>query len=292
MHDKTYIIEKATTPAMHWEQYNELVTSEWDKLLSKNQAIEQEFQEFFERHPCMLPRVYDIIGQGSHCSWPSALISQPVLPTFTRKIPDFMWIASDSISIYAVLIEIETPSKPWATDNGQQHHLLTQAINQIKEWKVYFSDPLNSEQFKKYYQIPDKLFKTRAFLQKYILVYGRRDSATKNNEFARKRAFIANDDEHLMTYDRLLPNKMLSNYICVKLDKEGYKAISIPPTLQLNPFQAEDWSNIRNKREAVQKCKYIDDDRKQFLIRRWKYWDDWLKTERKSMSIFSSNDRE
>ena len=292
MHDKTYIIEKATTPAMHWEQYNELVASEWDKLLSKNQAIEQKFQEFFEHHPCMLPRVYDIIGQGAHCPWPSALISQPVLPTFTRKIPDFMWIASDSTSIYAVLIEIETPSKPWATDNGQQHHLLTQAINQIKEWKVYFSDPLNSAQFRKYYEIPDNLFKTRTFLQKYVLVYGRRDNATKNNEFAKKRAFLANGDEHFMTYDRLYPNKILSNYICVKLDKEGYKAISIPPTLQLNPFQAEDWSNIRDKSKAVQKCKYVNDDRKQFLIRRWKYWDDWSKTEKKSISIFSSDDRE
>ncbi len=57
--------------------------------------------------------------------------------------------------------------------------------------------------------------------------------------------------------------------------------ISIPPTLQLNPFQAEDWSNIRDKSKAVQKCKYINDDRKQFLIRRWKYWDDWSKTEKK-----------
>jgi hypothetical protein len=292
MHEKTYKIEKATTPAMHWEQYNELVTSEWNKLLSENQASEQKFHEFFERHPCMLPRVYDIFGRGSNNSWPSALISQPVLPTFTRKIPDFMWIATDSISIYAVLIEIETPSKPWATDSGQQHHLLTQAINQIIEWKVYFSDPLNSEQFRKYYQIPDNLFKTRTFLQKYVLVYGRRDSATKNNEFAKKRAFIANDDEHFMTYDRLCPNRILSNNICVKLDKKGYKAISIPPTLQLNPFQAEEWANIRDKDKAVQECKYIDKDRKQFLIRRWKYWDNWSKAEKRCMSIMSTDDRE
>ncbi len=286
----TYEIEKPNTPALKWEEYKELITSEWKKLLEDNQDDENKYQEFFERHPCMLPRVYGIFHEGAHGVWPSALISQPVLPTFTRKIPDFMWIAYDSESIYAVLIEIEAPSKPWATEKGQQHHLLTQAIDQIKDWKVYFSNPLNLAQFKEHYKIPNYLLSNHAFLQRYILIYGRRDDVTSNKAFSEKRAFLHGDDEHFMTYDRLSPNKYLSNNICVRIDQFGYKAISIPPTFELNPFEAEDWVIIRDRNKAVQNCKYINIERKNFLIRRWKYWDKWAKEGKKG--IITSNSRE
>lgn len=291
MLETTYEIITPSSPPMKWEQYEKIILDGWSELLSSaNQNDETIFHSFFERHPCMLPRTYDVFGGGAGDAWPGALISKPVLPTFTRKIPDFMWIAMDSTAVYAVLIEIEAPAKPWATSKGQQHNLLTQAINQIKDWKTWFADPLNTAQFKKYYRLPDEWFRSHAFLQKYILIYGRRPDATKDDNFAKKRAHLQAHGERFMTYDRLQPNSHLSDLLTVRIDGDGYRAISIPPTLTLGPMNAEDWSIIRDKKLAVMNSSYISDERKDFLIRRWPYWDEWAKSGRRG--IISVGDRE
>ncbi|KKK68145.1 hypothetical protein LCGC14_2947010 [marine sediment metagenome] len=277
--ERTYEIVKPSSLAIKWEQYEKIILGEWSGLLSpQNQDDETIFHSFFERHPCMLPRTYDVFGGGATDAWPGALISKPVLPTFTRKIPDFMWITFDSMATYAVLIEIEAPGKPWSTNDGYQSQKLTKAIDQLKEWKVWFSEPLNQAQFHQYYRIPNRFLRDRSFLQRYILIYGRRADATKDENFARKRAHLQDQDERFMTYDRLQPNKFLSNLLTVRIDGTGYKAISIPPTLTLGPMDAEDWSIIRDKKQAVLNNTYISTERKDFLIRRWPYWDEWAKS--------------
>ena len=131
--EQTYKIVEPESPAMKWDEYEKIVLDEWSKLLiQENLNNESKFHSFFERHPCMLPRTFEVFGDGTYI-WPNSLISKPVLPEFTRKIPDFMWITFDSVAIYAVLIEIEAPGKPWSTSKGRQHHKLTEAINQIKD---------------------------------------------------------------------------------------------------------------------------------------------------------------
>lgn len=273
--ERTYNIVKPDFPAMKWEEYENIVRSEWSDLLSaENSGDETKFQSFFERHPCMLPRTFEVFGDGADI-WPHSLITNPVLPEFTRKIPDFMWIAYDSVAMYAVLIEIEAPGKPWATSEGRQHHKLTEAINQIKDWKSWFSDPLNQAQFQKYYRIPDKYLRGRQFLQRYILIYGRRKNAIENENFAKKRAHLQGENEKFMTYDRLHPNKLLSGLLTVKIDREGYKAVSICPTIELGPLIAEYWSIIRDKELVIKKNEYISEKRKEFLLGRSPYWDKW-----------------
>lgn len=42
-----------------------------------------------------------------------AVISKPKLPGLSDRQPDFMWIATDSVALYPILIEIETPQKKW-----------------------------------------------------------------------------------------------------------------------------------------------------------------------------------
>ena len=78
-----------------------------------------------------------------------------------------------------------------------------------------------------------------------------------------------------MTYDRLHPNKLLSGLLTVKIDNDGYKAVSICPTIKLGPFIAEDWSIIRDKELVIQKNEYISEERKEFLLKRSPYWDKW-----------------
>jgi hypothetical protein len=252
--------------AMEWEQYEEIIIEEWSALLENDIDDENKYHSFFECHPCILPRPFDVFSNGANNDFPYAIISKPVLPSFTRKVPDFMWITCDSASIYAVLIEIETPGKPWSTKEGVQHHKLTQAIDQLKDWKSWFSDPANVTQFRDYYRIPDRLWRYHSFFQKYILIYGRRDDATKDESFAKKRAQLQGQDEHFMTFDRLRPNGLLSGLFTVRIESAGYKAISIPPTLKLYPWMVTDLKTIKNMENAIRNNKYLSYERIEFLI--------------------------
>lgn len=274
---KTYEIVQGP-PGLSRHEYRGIVFEEFSTLLDTKPDDENLFHQFFETHPCMIPSPYTIFGRGGHGPWPGALISHPVLPSFTQKVPDFMWIVHDSGAAYAVLIEIEAPAKPWSTAKGKQSEKLTQAIDQIKEWKAWFSEPLNVEQFKHYYRIPSRILQFRSFLQRYILIYGRREDALANETFAMKRNHLQGQDETYMTYDRLVPQTDLMNCLCVNVKADGYKAIRVPPTVRLGPIEALDWSIVSDKEAALRQSDYMSPERKQFLIDRWRYWDNWAKS--------------
>lgn len=275
---RTYEIVKAPSKAWSWGRYKNVLSKKWRNLLNnQHEYQEKDFQEFFELHPCMLPWLYGEIGRGAHGMFPNALITQPVLPGLSSKIPDFMWIASDSGSVFVVMIEIENPNKPWATQSGQPSSDLTQAINQLKDWQSWFSDPINEERFKKDYRIPSFLLESHSFEKVYLLIHGRRSDSTLTNSFNKKRALLQNHNEIFMTYDRLKPNRELDDCLTVKISGDGYDALHIQPTLQLGPMNADDRSYIRNKNEAVNRNIYLSDARKKFLNSRWQYWDSWAR---------------
>jgi len=221
----------------------------------------------------MLSGAYGLLSSPD--VFPSALISKPVLPDFTRKIPDFMWITFNSVNIYPILIEIESPEKHWFTEKGIQTAELTQALDQLKEWKTWFSKPRNMESFADYYNLSSEL-RGLALKPLYALIYGRRREAKRNTHLAEKRTHLQGESEFLMTFDRLKPSQNASHLISVKIDKDGYYAISIPPTIYLDPFTAKHrWRLVRQKEEAAMASPYLSKERKEFLIRRFKYWDDW-----------------
>jgi hypothetical protein len=80
--------------------------------------------------------------------------------------------------------------------------LFTKAIDQLRDWKSWFSKPTNVLAFQDLYGLREE---TRRFVQHYVLVYGRRDEANRLASFATKRHDLAGSDEFLMTYDRLNP---------------------------------------------------------------------------------------
>ena len=287
--NKTYKIVSAPAKAWDWHRYEKILAKKWSYLLnSQHNHCEKHFQEFFELHPCMLPW-YGEIGRGGHGMFPNALISQPILPGLASKTPDFMWITSDSSSVFVVLIEIEDPNKSWATKKGQQSAKLTQAINQLKEWQQWFSQPLNEEQFKKDYRIPSDLLDVRSFQKIYILIYGRRSDPSLTGSFNKKRVLLENKNEIYMTYDRIKPNRELKDCLTVKLDKSGYTALHVQPTIRLGPVHAKYSSLIRLKHSAVNRNIYLSQARKQFLNSRWQYWDTWAKGNKGSIRL---NDEE
>ena len=281
---KTYNIVSAPAKAWDWHRYERTLAEKWSHLLKNQQNYcERDFEQFFELHPCMLPWLYGEIGRGAHGMFPNALISQPILPGLDSKIPDFMWIASDSSSVFVVLIEIEDPNKSWATKKGQPSEKLTQAINQLKEWQQWFSEPLNEEIFKKDYRIPPDLLEFRSFQKIYILIYGRRSDPSLTDSFNKKRALLENQNEIFMTYDRIIPSRQLKDCLTVKLDRSGYTALHVQPTMQLGPIHAEYRSLIQQKDLAVDRNIYLSQTRKQFINSRWEYWDTWAKKENKGL---------
>jgi hypothetical protein len=257
---------------MAWGTYEALVQKAWTALLDSGRSDEREYQLLFERHPCMVPGPFGLIGTSGHSPYPSAVISQPVLPDFTRRVPDFMWIARDSETIYPILIEIESPSKPWFTKADTQHAKLTQARDQITDWKAWFQNPLNVARLRDYYELEVRGENIRPL---YLLIYGRRAEANKTVERQRRRSSLSRDDEFLMTYDRLVPQPGACEFYTVRVDRSGYQALYVPPTATIGPLFARERAKMRSKDIAVSNSPYFSDERRAFYISRLPYWDDW-----------------
>src|SRR5262245_4016189 len=104
----TYTLTKNPPPAMAWEKYARLVRRELAALLDAN-PTEAHMQSLLERHPCLVPGAHGspLTAPSGHGPFPAAVISQPPLPSYGGKVPDFMWITMDSVLLSPVLIEIE-----------------------------------------------------------------------------------------------------------------------------------------------------------------------------------------
>jgi hypothetical protein len=263
---------------MTWEEYERLILAEWTALLSGNPApSEPEMQAFFERYPSMVPGAFCLLGNESgHYPWLCGLISQAPLPSYDRRIPDFMWISLSSDSEEPVLIEIEAPDKRWFTASGNQTVHLTKALTQIAEWKAWFDIPHNVQAFKAFYGLDREAGMGRRFRPAYLLIYGRRAEATAKRTLTQKRGHLHPDDVVVMTYDRLRPNANAGQLICMKVDGAGtFKALSVPATLKWRPGLAEVRAQIAGLEAAIDANPHISSKRKQFLIRRLPYWSEW-----------------
>ncbi|MET0795404.1 MAG: Shedu anti-phage system protein SduA domain-containing protein [Polyangiaceae bacterium] len=151
-------------PPMEWDEYESHLAHVWPRLLnSESQDDEAVFQRFLEKHPCLLPQSFDCFGRGATPER-HVYFTQPELPGFRSKRPDFMTITWDSDAVIATLIEIEAPAKPWATQKGFQSAKLTQALDQLREWKAWFCEPENMIQFTKLYRIDQRTLETHQFM--------------------------------------------------------------------------------------------------------------------------------
>src|SRR5262249_30269965 len=162
--------------------------------LSDETTGEKDAQKFLERHPCLIPGSDAFEASNRPGPIHSTVFSQPVIPGITRRIPDFMWLPTDSETQWAVLIDIEDQRKKWFTKAGTPTADLTQALDQITTWRTLLSDPVNLLQFRRMYDIT-----YRPFAIKYCLIYGRRSEAAGNPEVGAKRLRMRQSDVHWMT---------------------------------------------------------------------------------------------
>jgi hypothetical protein len=290
MFKKTYKLETPDEPAMSLDVYGSLVNRALRELLDSQVTDEYLFQALLEDHPSLVPGLYPN-GSGHNGIFPGAVISQPRLAGMPSKVPDFGIISHDSGTLYATFVEIESPSKRWANKDGTQSSDLTQAIGQLRDWQIWFESPKNRLGFLEDYQVPSHLSSRRAFVQRYYLVYGRRDDLQRS-KFELRRASAQKPNEEFMTWDRLRPSSHHWQVITAKLDAGGYRAHRVPPCVVLGPTYADWYALIREKELAVECSPHLSPVRKRFLQERWRYWDSWATCEDSTRGVIQARDHE
>ena len=284
--DRTYQIQDPPERPISWDDYERLITKEWKKLLNREPfPNEPEIQAFFEKYPSIVPGAFSLLGNESgYYPWLCGLITQPPLPSYNKRVPDFMWLAQSSDTEQPVLIEIEAPSKRWFTKSGKQTENLTQALNQIAEWKAWFNVSYNVEAFKAFYGIDRQAWRRRRFRPAYLLIYGCRSEANENPALTQKRTYLHPDDVISMTYDRLCPNPKAKDLICLKAETQGvFRAVSVPATLRWTPSLADDRTLVNGMDAAIEANLHITPERKAFLIARRPYWNAWARQANKGV---------
>jgi Domain of unknown function (DUF4263) len=273
----TYELADDGAPAMPWDVYEPRVRGAWQQLLESD-PDEPAIQDFWETHPALVPGAHAAVGRlaSGHAPFPAALIAQPALQGRFKRQPDFLWIASDSAFFNPVFIEIEAPSKPWLTKRGQQHHMLTQAVQQIQEWREWFDEPHHRQGFYEQYQVPLRLRRDRTWEPIWLLVYGRRSE--NPGGVSRQRARLRSQGLYAIPYEHIEPDDDAGDYVTVRNASGDFEAVSVPPTVELGPAHAEAWSLVVGKEAAVERSPWMSPQRKAFMRRRFSYWDAWART--------------
>lgn len=249
-------------PGIH--TYTELLAAQWRRLIDSDESTDERLlQSFLERHPSLLPGSHTVDHSSGHWPFPFAVISQPKLPGLSTSIPDFMWIASDSASVYPILIEIETPHKRWFHAKGSELHSdFHHAHGQLQQWAAWFSRGTNTAAFMDYYCFPDYL-RELAFQPRFVLIHGRRQEYV--HDLARKGmiAQAAKPNERLMSFDRLMPELKATCVGCVQKRESGYRAISVPPTFSVSTGKLH--RSVPNWLDVIEKCDDMPIHRKRSL---------------------------
>ena len=268
---QTYELTKDRPPPMRWRDYATLVRREWTKLLASDPG-EKAIQKFLEQHPSMVPGPLSALGRLSsgHGPFPDALVTQPPLKALGGRTPDFVWLSRDSSFFNPVFIEIEDPAKPWLTRKGVPRAELTEALNQLRRWREWFDVPANRLTFLDHFEVP-LVFRERKFQPIFVLIYGRRDS--RSRELSNLRADLSKQDQFVVPYDHLKPDPEASQFLCVKNTTGRYRAVSFPPTVELGPASAEYLRLISGREAVIRANPLISVERKTFLIERLPYWD-------------------
>lgn len=275
-----YELTKPHPSAMPWSEYAERAKRELAELLADPKAIRNErlFQRFLEQNPSLLPLTRGPIHGGAGI-FPSAAVAEPRLHGFGGKIPDFLWIAFATVTVYVVMLEIEAPVKKWFNGKGRPTAELTQARTQLAEWRAWFGDPTNQNVFIRDYRIGELAARRRLRLIT-VLIYGRQQETSLSASLSRLRAELEDKDEFHMTFDSIRPDPSYANIMTTRLAADGYHAKYIPPCLALGPSSAGAFARIDGKEEAVHSHPWMRKGRASFLRKRLPFWDAYAKKDK------------
>jgi hypothetical protein len=271
MTEPRYKVERGPE-RLSFDSYAIEATKSFNQLLSSH-PTEPDVQRFLEHHPAMVPGARTPGLSSGHFPLHWALITQPRLPGFHSKVPDFMWIATHSGTWYPTLIEIEDPKKRLFTKAGQQTAQFSQAKNQLDRWRSWFAIPANVQVFMDQYGIPSSWRRLRNWRLHMILIFGRRAEFDQNPDWGALRASIMPSDAELVSFDRLTPDANLQLAITIRALGDGkFKAVWIPATYGIAPDATKYLQNIDGLEQAIDANSTISSERKFFLKKRIDYW--------------------
>ncbi len=271
----TYDLEEVPPP-IQVAEYEANCNRQYAELLSGDPS-ESEIQSFLERRPCLVPGHSMPAGRQGHYPLHCGLISQPKLQGLVSYVPDFMWISTHSGAWFPTLIEIEKPSKRIFTKRGRPTHEFTEARHQLAEWRTWFKNPVNVEQFMDSYGVPARL-RWRTMVLHMILIYGRRAEFEDDPKLTGQiSSLLPGDDEELMTFDRLRADLYMKNALTLRATGFGkYRAHWVPPVFETEiPELAERFLHLEGMAEAIDQNDELEAERKDFLKRRVVYWKEW-----------------
>src|SRR5438477_1165681 len=258
-----------------WQQYSQWLKTEWAELLRTGDPYKEEpYRQFLERHPCLIPGgegTGESFG-GHHGSWTGTVISQPSLPGIARRIPDFMWLTKNSEDIIPVLIELEAPGKVWFNSRGQRSAKLTQAQDQLAEWRQQLENPGNRQLLGEMYDFPRSWTFDYNLVPRLLLIYGRREEFRLRPWLNQKRRAIRDPATEAMTFDRIKPLAGSRDAFSVRIENRSPTVIAVPPTFRLGPTMAETSAALEGWERAIGSNDLISRERKAFLLSRLAYW--------------------
>jgi hypothetical protein len=272
--------------ATQFAEYSERISAEFKALIDSD-PLECDVQDFMERNPCMVPGAWTPGARSGHPPIHNALITQPKLPGFKSRVPDFLWMSRHSGCAYAAMVEIERPAKKLFTAQDIPSADFTQAYNQFAQWRVWFGEPANQQLFLNEYGIQSKLCYPVGIDQHFLLIYGRRSEFQADKNKALLRGKLASGrHEELISFDRLSPDSLLDSAVTVDAIGGGrFRVKYVPETFKVSPHSAHDYLSLDGLPEAIEANGLISRERRDFLKQRVEYWCNWARSETRLVVI-------
>jgi len=261
-----------------WQEYVDWLMPRWDALLASDPA-ESTVQVFLEKHPCLLPGAHGDVGPGGHHGPVlGGVFAEPSLQGLNKdRRPNFMWITRSTSLITPICIEIERPGKHWFTVDGVPTAELTQALDQLTDWKVWFSESENQSIFRRQYL--GGASEDRQLLPQYVLISGRQREFERSyrrheqpDRLRKKRDFMRREHESFMTFDSLRPDAQNSDLLTLKMSSDGPRVRAVPPTFTTGPSTRHDAQPLGSIEDALSRTLLITDARRAHVGRRWEHW--------------------
>jgi hypothetical protein len=283
----TYEMSPAPPAIIGWEEYEALAAAQWQALLAAGGCADlPRIRDFLIKHPSFVPGATGALNPSRNEPCHSALLALSPLREWitaedryrdvsTVEVPDFIWLAHNSEHLTPVLIKIESPGKKWFTDRGDPHDDLLRAINHLREWQDWLSQPRAITAFHANFDTPSSFRRHGKFRPDFVLIYGREGEFKERPRLARLRSQFQRNNQIVVTFDGLKAARDCAGYICISQRGDRFRALSIPPTMRLGPSIAGAWHGIDGFPDAVMANEWISPERKQFLIERLPYWQRW-----------------
>ena len=199
------------------------VGDRWAALLDR-QPSESDVQDFLERHPALLPGLWDLHNGPLH---DVVVTKLPLGPDFQT---DFAFITRHSMALQFTFVELEAPSKRTFNKDGSFSQEFNHARQQVADWVLWTERNMDvlMDMFAPMFETYD-VAEDRRDVRAY-LVYGRREEVEADRQRRERWQSIQLSSDRriaVMTYDRLrpLPGESADLVVCT-YEKRGFFAKS------------------------------------------------------------------